>query len=228
MGRDDSHALVTWFGRSILIVAMLAATTAGCGGSKKTSSVTVNSTSPPPVRFEKTTAAQAMANVFSHASNGPVPSDVVAAVSRLAKTASVGTVLVKQGRRLLSDLGSKHHSIYVFPTTKGQVCFDITHLSEGCKSAFVIGEPLSLDGGNFHFPPTSGPPAELAGLMKDGVTRVQVVLNGTPHDALFDHDAWYYRLPNNQIPATAATKLIVTLGNGSTQTVPTGITKPRP
>lgn len=217
-----------WFGPGIVIVAVFGATSAGCGGSKKTSSVTVNSPSPPPLRFEQTTAAQAMANVFSHPSNGPVPSDAVSAITRLAKTASVGQVRVEQGRLLLSDLGPKHHSIYVFPTTKGQVCFDITHLAEGCKSAFVVGEPLSVDGGNFYFPPTSGPPAELAGLTKDGVTRVRVVLNGTPHDAVFDDDAWYYRFPNNQIPATAATKLIVTLGDGSTQTVPTRITKPPP
>jgi hypothetical protein len=50
-----------------------------------------------------------------------------------------------------------------------------------------------------------GPPAELAGLTKDGVTAVQVVLDGTPHDAIFGQDAWYYRFPNNQTPATAAT-----------------------
>jgi hypothetical protein len=55
---------------------------------------------------------------------------------------------------------------------------------------------------------------------------VQVVLNGTAHDAVFGHDAWYYRFPNNHTAATAATKLIVTLSDGSTTTVPTGIVKP--
>jgi hypothetical protein len=180
------------------------------------------------VAFEKAPAAQAMASVFSHASTRPVPQAVVAAVTRMAKTVHVGTVIVKQGRLLLSNLGPKHHSIYVFPTRKGQVCFDITRLAGGCKPAFVVGEPTSIDGGDLHFPATSGPPAELAGLTKDGVTRVQVVVNGTAQDAIFGHDAWYYRFPNNQIPATAATKLIVTLSDGSTKTVPTQITKPRP
>ena len=187
---------------------------------------TTTSPPPPTVTFEKSSAAQAMASVFSHPSPGPVPPDVAAAVTRLAKTASVGSVLINQGRLLLSNLGPKHHSIYVFPTTKGQVCFDITHLAEGCKPSFIVGEPASMDGGNLYFPPTSGPPAELAGLTKDGVTHVQVVLNGTAQNAAFSHDAWYYRFQTNQIPATAATKLLVTLSDGSTKTIPMRITKP--
>jgi hypothetical protein len=139
-----------------------------------------------------------------------------------------GEVLVSQGRFLLSGLGPKHRAIYVFPTTNDHVRFVITGLSAGCKKAFIVGEPASVSGSVFYFPPTSGPPAELAGLTKDGVTGVQVVLDGQPHDAVFGHDAWYYRFPNNQIPATAATALIVTSSDGSTATVPTRIRDPRP
>jgi hypothetical protein len=145
----------------------------------------------------------------------------------VAKTAHVGRLLDHEGRLLLPNLGPKHYSIYVFPTTKGQVCFDIVRV-EGCKPAFVVGELASMDGGNLYFPSRSGPPAELAGLTKDGVRRVQIVLNGTAQNAVFGHDAWYYRFPNDRIPATAATKLIVTLSDGSTKTLPTQITKPRP
>jgi hypothetical protein len=218
---------IVGFGFGTLIVAVLVVTAAGCGGSKKTPTTTA--ASPPPYRgLDKASAAQAMAGVFSRPSTGPVPSGVAAAVSRVAKTAFVGRLLVHRGRLLLSNLGPKRHAIYVFPTTKGQVCLDITRLVEGCKPAFIFGEPASMDGGNLHFPPTSGPPAELAGLTKDAVRRVQVVLKGTRHDAIFGHDAWYYRFPNSRIPATAATKLIVTLSDGSTKTVPTQISKPRP
>lgn len=177
-------------------------------------------------RPEKTPAAKAMASVFSHPSARPVPPSVIAAVTRLAKTAHVGRVRASKGRLLLSNLGPKHRSIYVFPTTKGAVCFDIKRLSEGCMKAFLVGEPASIDGGIFHYPPTSGPPAEMAGITKDGVRRVQVVIHGTPHRAVFGHDAWYYRFPNNRIPATAATKLLVTLSDGSTKTIPTRIIKP--
>jgi hypothetical protein len=175
---------------------------------------------------EKTPAAKAMASVFSHPSTGPVPPRVVAAVTRLAKTVHVGRVRASKGRLLLSRLGPKHRSIYVFPTTKGAVCFDITRLSEGCMKAFLVGEPATLDGGIFRYPPTSGPPAEMAGLTKDGVRRVQVVIHGTPRKAVLGHDAWYYRFPNNRIPATAATKLLLTLRDGSTKTIPTRIIKP--
>ena len=136
-------------------------------------------------------------------------------------------MLVKQGRFLLSNLGPKQRSIYVFPTLNKQVCFVITGLSAGCKKAFIVDEPAAISGSVLYFPPTSGPPSELAGLTKDGVTRVQVVLDGTPQDAILGHDAWYCRFPNNQIPATAATALIVTRSDGSTATVPTRIHEPR-
>ena len=187
-------------------------------------------------RLEKLPAAKAMANVFSHPSTGRVPESVVAEVTRLAKTAPVGRVRASKGRLLLSNLGPKHRSIYVFPTTKGEVCFVITGrgparirggLGSGCKKAFLVGEPVSIDGGSLSFPPMSGPPAELAGLTKDGVKRVQVVIHGTPHNAILGHDAWYYRFPNNHTPATAAKQLIVTLKDGSTKTVPTRIVKPK-
>lgn len=193
-----------------------------------------SSSSPRP---EKLPAAKAMASVFSHPSTGRVPRAVVAAVTRMAKTVHVGTVIAKHGRLLLSDLGPKHRSIYAFPTTRGEVCYVITGhgparirggLGSGCKKAFLVGEPASIDGGSLYFPPTSGPPAELAGLTKDGVRRVQVVVHGTPHRAVFGHDAWYFRFPNNHTSPTAAKKLVVTLEDGSTKTVPTRIAKPNP
>lgn len=186
--------------------------------------------------FEKLPAAKAMARVFSHPSSGPVPASIVAAVTRLAKPfPALGRVRTRKGRLLLSKLGPRHRAIYVFPTTTGQVCFVITGrglarvrggLGSGCVKAFLVGEPASIAGGSLYFPPTSGPPGELAGLTKDKVRRVQVVIHGTPHRTVFGHDAWYYRFPNNRIPATAAQHLIVTLKDGSTKTVPTRITKP--
>ena len=195
------------------------------------------------VVFEHQSAAHAMASVFAHPSAGPVPAGIAREAASLAKGAPPGTpdlprgVLVHQGQLLLSNLGPKHRAIYAFPTRNGEVCYVISGhgparvrggLGSGCKRAFIVGEPASMDGGTFYFPPTSGPPAEMAGLTRDGVARVQVVLNGSAHDATFGRDAWYYRVPSNQIPATAATELIVTLGDGSTKAVPTRITKPGP
>lgn len=205
----------------IVVVAALVLLAAGCGGSKEVPTTTATYAA-----FEKAPAAQAMAKVFSHASTGHVPQVVVAAVTRLARTVHVGTVIVKRGRLLLSNLGPKRRSIYAFPTTKSQVCFEITGLAVGCKPAFVFGAPASMDGGSLYFPSSSGPPAELAGITKDGVRHVKVVLKGRAHNAIYGHDAWYYRFANNRIPATAATKLLVTLADGSTKTIPIQITKP--
>jgi hypothetical protein len=86
--------------------------------------------------------------------------------------------------------------------------------------AFNAGEPAMMDIA------VLCPPAELAGLTEDGVTRVQVVVNGTAQDAVFGNDAWYYRFPDDKTSAAAATELRVTMEDGSTVTVPTRIVDP--
>jgi hypothetical protein len=102
----------------------------------------------------------------------------------------------------------------------------MTGLGDGCMAAFPVGEPVTVAGGSAYEPPQSGPPTELAGLAEDNVTRVQVVVNGTPHDAVLGSDAWYYQFKDNQTPATAATQLIVTLSDGTNVTVPTRTNSP--
>jgi hypothetical protein len=129
-------------------------------------------------------------------------------------------VLVDQGRLLLSDLGPKRKAIYAFPTRNNQVCWVITHDGAGCMKAFILGQPAAVGGGSFYYPPESGPPTELSGVTEDGVTGVSVVLNGKPQKAVFGHNAWYYRFPNNHISGTAATQLLVTLSSGATTTIP--------
>ncbi len=193
------------------------------------------------VVFEHQSAAHAMASVFAHPPSGPVPASIARFAASLARGAPSGTpdlprgVLIHQGRLLLASLGPKHRAIYVFPTRNAEVCVVISGhgptqarggIGAGCKKAFIVGEPASVDGGVFHFPPTSGAPAELAGVTEDGVTRVRIVLNGTPHNVVFGHNAWYYRFPNNHTPATAATNLLVSLSNGRTAAVPLRISRP--
>jgi hypothetical protein len=193
---------------------------------------TGNTAAPPPVTFETTPAAEAMAGALEKASATPIPTAVSDEASSLTSNAPSGQpdlpgdVSVNEGRLLLSNLGPADRAIYLFPTAKGGICFVITGLSSGCKLAFPIGQPATVDGSVEYYPSSSGPPTELAGLTKDGVTGVQVVVAGTPHDAVFGNDAWYYRFPDNQTPATAATDLIVTLQDGSTVDVPTEIAAP--
>lgn len=192
----------------------------------------------PAIAFDTVPAAQAMANAFAGPANGQIPSAVSSQVAALpsgappGQTNLPGKVLVAQGRLLLSSLGPNDRAIYAFPTQDGEVCYAIdspgtsSGLGEGCFKAFIAGEPATVGGGSFYFPPQSGPPGEIAGLTEDGVIRVQVVVNGVPHDAVLGNDAWYYRFPDNQTPATDATSLIVTMRDGSTVNVPTRIVDP--
>jgi len=194
------------------------------------------------VSFEHRSAVQAMASVFARPSAGPVPASIVRAAASLAKGAPAGTpdlprgVLVHQGRLLLSDLGPKRHAIYVFPTRNREVCVVISGpgparvkngLGEGCMKAFLLGQPAAVEGGVMYYPPERGPAAQLAGLAEDGVTGIKVVLNSSPREALFRNDAWYYRFPNNHTPATAASKLLVSLADGQTTTVPLRLAAPK-
>ena len=173
-----------------------------------------------------------MANAFTASSASAIPSSVNSEVTSLVAGVPSGTpnapgkVLLDQGQVLLSNLGPDGRTIYAYPTDNGHVCYVMTDLGEGCMQAFLVGEPATVSGGSAYDPPQSGPPAELAGFTQDNVTGVQVVVNGTPHDAVFGNDAWYYRFPDNQTPGTAATALIVTLKDGSTVTVPTRMTAP--
>ena len=192
-------------------------------------------TLPGRVTFEHTPAVEAMQSVFTHPSAGAVPASIARFAVSLAAGAPPGTpdmprgILVHQGRLLLSNLGPPHRSIYVFPTRNKEVCVVISGrsgttarngLGAGCKKAFILGQPAAVDGGSLYSPPESGPPAELAGTTEDGVTGVSVILNGKPQKAVFAHNAWYYRFPNNHTPATAATQLLVTLSSGATAIVP--------
>jgi hypothetical protein len=213
-----ASGLVILLAAGVVIPVALTGTGAGHGPTTFTPSG--------PVSFEHTPALVAMHSVFVRPSAGPIPAGVAREVASLVKGAPARAsdwprgVLVEQGRLLLSNLGPKRDAIYVFPTRNKQVCVVITHLSAGCKKAFILGQPASVDGGSFYFPTESGPPAELAGTTEDGVTGVSVVLNGKPQRAVFGRNAWYYRFPNNHTPATAATELLVTLSSGATTTIP--------
>ena len=182
--------------------------------------------------LQSESAASAMAGAFSRSSSVVIPADVSSTARTLAAGSSgesqpAGDVLVDQGQLLLSaHVGSEERAIYAFPTSNGWVCFVMDGLGSSCKSAFPVGEPATVDGGSLYFPASSGPPGELAGFTEDGVTNVQVVIGGTAYDAVLGNHAWYFQYPDNQTPATAATKVIVTLKDGSTAMVPTNITAP--
>lgn len=215
----------------ISIASALAATGGGlaAAGAFNQSASGLSAGGPLPV--QATPAAQAMAKVFAAPPATAIPSSVDSEITSLVAGAptqdALGQVLLDQGRVLLSNLGPDGRAIYAYPTDNGQVCAVMTGLGEGCTRAFLVGEPVTVSGGSYSDPPQSGPPAEFAGLTQDNVTGVQIVINGTAHDTVFGNDAWYYRFPDNQTSATAATALLVTLEDGSTVAVPTRTAAPQ-
>lgn len=138
-----------------------------------------------------------------------------------------GHVITTEGHMLLSNVGQASRAIYAFPTSRGGACFVITGLGEGCKEAFPVDQPATIDADTLYLPSQGAPPSEIAGLTEDGVTRVQVVVNGVPNDASFGNNAWYYRFPDGETAPTDASELIVTLADGSTVSVPIDLSPPR-
>jgi hypothetical protein len=185
------------------------------------------SQSPPPLTFEAQGSAQAMASAFTGPQVGvSVPtsvSDGITAIATAPETASdpPGDVLVSEGRTLLANAGQNSRAVYGFPTSTGGVCYVITGIAQGCQHAFPVDEPATIAGDTLYPSSQNGSISEIAGLAEDGVTRVQVVVNGVPHDAVMGNDAWYYEFPNSETPPQAATQLLVTTNDGSTVTVAT-------
>jgi hypothetical protein len=187
-------------------------------------------------------AAQGMASVFMRPSAGPVPASIARAAASFNEQPTTGSdgalegppphpgkVRVRQGRLLLAGLGPSHHAIYAFPTSRGGVCLVISgpgraglagRLGMPCIGAFGQGRPVVVTTLDMCIPTEACSPTQLAGLTEDGVTGVRVLLNGKPERAVLRNDAWYYRFPSNRISDRRATKLLVSLADGRSITVP--------
>jgi hypothetical protein len=211
--------------RSVVVGGLLIAAVGAAAG--VTLAASSGDQSPPPLTFETQGSAQAMASAFSGPQVGVgVPSSVTADITAVAtspETASdpPGDILAGEGRTLMASAGTKSRAVYGFPTSTGGVCYVITGVAQGCQHAFPVDEPATIAGDTLYPPSQNGPVSEIAGLTEDGVTRVQVVVDGTPHDALMGNDAWYYEFPDSETPPQAASQLLVTTGDGSTVAVAT-------
>jgi hypothetical protein len=128
-----------------------------------------------------------------------------------------GSLASSKSRRLLSGLGSRGVSLYVVPTSKGQVCtvFSGTYGSAGCFDRFTDEASVSLDvrdvdevGG--------GLPAIVDGLAPSNVKAIDVTVGGQRHAATLGNNAFFYELAS---PSAWPEALTITYRNGATRTI---------
>lgn len=116
-----------------------------------------------------------------------------------------------RGRLLLANLGAERRSVYAWPTQKGQVCFVITGLSGGCEEQFTEAHPFSYVYGD---PDRlgSGKPMLIAGLVSDGVTRVEVIAAGRGYEAMLGNNAYFLELDSSVV---APDRIVAHYSDGS-------------
>jgi hypothetical protein len=133
-----------------------------------------------------------------------------------APATQLGTLGVGQSRRVLSNQGSTHVDVYVFPNSKGQVCvvYSAIYGSDGCFGSFNADAPVSYaltDPDQVG----AGYPAIVAGLAPSTVASIGVIVNGKEQPATLENGAYFYE-PG---PSDSAAGVVAHYIDGSTATV---------
>ena len=121
---------------------------------------------------------------------GEIPGVVEQAQANLGR-AGHGAVVDGQTRRLAAGLGRNRVGIFAFPTTGGAICFVVSEQTYAatCVDSFRRSaanvRPLIYAG--------EGAPVTVAGLARNGVRSVKVLVRGAPEDAAIRGNAFYWQ-----------------------------------
>lgn len=207
-----ARSRLPWLGASLGVGIVLAITTGLASGGE-------SGDSPPAAPATNGEGLPALANmaVFSRAQTPADQSvhrdpDVAEMVSVATEnTPGVPAAFVpgaarpETGRLLLSELGTAQRKIWAVGTTKGRVCAGLTAFSAGCIAEFAQDRPITVTVGK----PSPQEPLTVWGLIPDEVGRIQVVVNGTPQEAITGSNAFFYQLGDNSVETDGAIEAIV-------------------
>jgi hypothetical protein len=130
------------------------------------------------------------------------------------------TAIGGESRLLLSDLGIRRESMYGWPTDDGGVC-----LAKGDGGAVCMRQWLGRIRAEYNGsdPPEihgRGAPGAIMGLVPDDVVAVDVVVLGMRRPATLGNNAYFYELPDVSCGMSTFDALVVTLRDGTVQSVP--------
>jgi hypothetical protein len=141
---------------------------------------------------------------------------LVAAVERWNAEPGNGTgrPVAAKAADLLTNVGTAHDTLTAFPTTKdGVVCF---HIRGAGTCGDLLRWPSHITFGVLWIRGTGG---RLFGVAADDVTRVQVVIAGTPTDAMLRNNGFYFQMPRGTSGADVQ-QVVSTLSDGSRRVFP--------
>jgi hypothetical protein len=137
--------------------------------------------------------------------------------AEIPSTLNPGTPAGAQAKLALRDLGTDHVSLYIVPTSKGQVCsvFSADYGTMGCFDRFTEETPISWSVAD---PDRlgAGIPAIVTGIVPDSVTAVDVKIDGQDAPAALANNAFFYEVP---AAASWPQAIVATFANGAIATI---------
>lgn len=126
-----------------------------------------------------------------------------------------GTPLTGQARALITNVGSAHDTLSAFPTSNGDVCFEV--LAAGtCGKADNSGP---FGAGITPFILSVGGVTRVYGAASDSVARVDIEIGGANSAATLGNNGFYYQLPDG-VSSSQIEAVIATWKDGSVHTFP--------
>jgi hypothetical protein len=121
-----------------------------------------------------------------------------------------GQEIATQSRLLANNLGRGNASVYVYPTTKGRVCFvGSVGPTGGCVTA---AEPVGWI--QSRVATASGNDLVVYGIAPNDVVSVNVIVGGASVTATLAHNLFFFEEP---VSKSAPTSIVVTRRNGTSQ-----------
>jgi hypothetical protein len=115
-------------------------------------------------------------------------------------------------------------SLYAWPYGSSRVCRLDTNGNAGCIASFALPFSYTIADPDYL---GKGSPTYVLGLVPDGVTSVDVVVDGKSQPAQVKNNVAYYRLEDASTYPDAIQAFEVTFADGTTQTIQHDITLPR-
>jgi hypothetical protein len=127
-----------------------------------------------------------------------------------------GAALTGAARDLISNAGPDHEALGAFPTSSGEVCFEV--LAAGTCGKVDGSDPYGA-GIVFSILSTRDGGTHVYGVAADKVVKVDVEIDDTEHPATLSNNGFYYALPDG-VGSSQIQNVIATWTDGSVHEFP--------
>ncbi|HZS29997.1 MAG TPA: hypothetical protein VFA37_01930 [Gaiellaceae bacterium] len=129
-----------------------------------------------------------------------------------------GTPLPDQARDLIENAGAAHDTLGAFPTSTGEVCFEVLAAGDCGR---VDGSAAFGTGITFGILSTRSGGTRLYGVAADNVAQVDVEIGGTDYPATLRNNGFYFALPDG-VDSGQIQNVVATWTDGTIHKFPMG------